>query len=309
MQSLNLDFTLPLSANTLRSQTLSAFAEQKLVRRQQLLNAKSLINFTFDCQTSPNCRAVFAVTAYFIDEQYKRQDILLGLKELLGPHSSENISKLLKDILKDGELGARIGYFTCNNVKENDKAIRQALQIATYLDNKEINYRRLRCFGHIVNLAAKAFLFGKDPNVYKNDKKATIKDEEEVIKRFRRQGALGKAYNTVHYIRKTPQRRRSFERYIQKDYKELRHIERRILIPRQDNDIRWNSQANIFKDLVLLYRPTNEYSFRTSMKPQDESPLSKEDLLSANYWHDLTTWIDALKPIQQATLKLQGNAC
>ena len=309
IEAINPDFTLPLSADTIRNWTLAAFSEQKLVRQRQLLSAKSLINFTFDCWTSRNYRAVFAVTAHFINKDYQRQDILIGLRELLGPHSGENIGELLQEILQDWGLAGRIGYFTCDNVDENDKAIQKALQIATYLEDNEVRHRRLRCFGHVVNLAAKAFLFGKDPDAYENDESPTIKDEEELITQFRKKGAPGKAHNTVHYIRKTPSRRRLFEKYVLKDYQELGHVERRILIPRQDNDTRWNSWANMFDDLVLLYRPINDYSFRAVLKPKDQNPLSHDDLLTADDWHDLTHWLEALKPIQKATLKLQGNAC
>jgi hypothetical protein len=76
-------------------------------------------------------------------------------------------------------------------------------------DIKNPDSRRVRCLGHIINLAAKAFLFGKDSDSFEansRDKKEKA-DFEAVRKLWRDHGAYGKFHNVVQFIRITPQRR------------------------------------------------------------------------------------------------------
>jgi len=55
----------------------------------------------------------------------------------------------------------KLGYFIADNDGRNDTCIRAILK-KHRLDIKDPNSRRVRCLGHIINLAAKAFLFGKN---------------------------------------------------------------------------------------------------------------------------------------------------
>lgn len=58
---------------------------------------------------------------------------------------------------------------------------------------------RLRCYGHILNLAAKAFLFGKDANAFESllpDVDAQGR-EELLLTEWRKKGAIGKLHNLV----------------------------------------------------------------------------------------------------------------
>jgi hypothetical protein len=73
----------------------------------------------------------------------------------------------------------RLGFFIGDNTSVNDTAIRVILgQLRP--DIKEPDSRRVRCLGHIINLAAKAFLFGKDADAFEEEsrtKKVLIKLE------------------------------------------------------------------------------------------------------------------------------------
>jgi hypothetical protein len=62
----------------------------------------------------------------------------------------------------------RIGYFIRNNNRRNDITIRVIL---AYLrpNIKDPDSRRVRCLGYIINLAAKAFLFGKDADAFEEE--------------------------------------------------------------------------------------------------------------------------------------------
>ena len=62
--------------------------------------------------------------------------------------------------IEEYELRDRLDYFVLDNVSSNDTCVREILRkLRPDLNAKN---RRLRCFGHIVNLAAKAFLFGNE---------------------------------------------------------------------------------------------------------------------------------------------------
>ena len=68
--------------------------------------------------------------------------------------------------------------------------------------------RRLRCIGHIINLIAKAFLFGADAKHYEVDDNflSESEDIEKSLNLWRRLGPVGKVHNLVKFIRSSPQR-------------------------------------------------------------------------------------------------------
>ncbi|SRR6266516_4789650 len=79
---------------------------------------------------------------------------------------------------------------------------------------KQRKARRLRCFGHIVNLCAQAFIVGKDAEKVCKKLATAYQDNDmkAVEKLWRDRGAVGLLHNVVRYIRMTPQRRGFFGR-------------------------------------------------------------------------------------------------
>jgi hypothetical protein len=71
-------------------------------------------------------------------------------------------------VLKAMVSSNRIGYFIGDNNSRNDTVIRALL---AYLrpDIKDPNSRRIRYFRYIINLAVKAFLFGKDVDSFEEN--------------------------------------------------------------------------------------------------------------------------------------------
>ena len=64
-----------------------------------------------------------------------------------------------------------------DNISSNDVCVRQILtKLQPNLDPEK---RRLRCFGHIVNLAAKDFLFRKDPKSFEVEADLYIRLQQE----------------------------------------------------------------------------------------------------------------------------------
>jgi hypothetical protein len=104
-----------------------------------------------------------------------------------------------------------LGCFIGNNLATNNVAIRYILK-KLRPDIKQPNSRRVRCLGHIINLAAKAFLFGKDAEAFELNTNAAraVTHLERLRELWRKKGPLGKLHNTLVFIIRTPQRREAF---------------------------------------------------------------------------------------------------
>jgi hypothetical protein len=71
---------------------------------------------------------------------------------------------------------------------------------------KRRNARRLRCLGHVINLAAKAFLFGTEYDAFEKDIKSTKEKSEllQELKLWRKRGPVGRLHNIITYICRSP---------------------------------------------------------------------------------------------------------
>src|SRR5204862_7522033 len=71
---------LPWSANTIHSDSIKYFEESKLVIIEHLSTARSNIHLSFDMSTSPNCKALLAITAHWTSSNYKAVATLLAIR-------------------------------------------------------------------------------------------------------------------------------------------------------------------------------------------------------------------------------------
>ena len=108
------------------------------------------------------------VVAHWLDEDLKKQDLLIGLKRVTGTHTGENMAAVVIPVLKLFDLGPRLGFFIGDNLPSNDVAIRSILD-ELRPDIASPDSRRVRCIAHIINLVAKAFLFNNDADSFEND--------------------------------------------------------------------------------------------------------------------------------------------
>ncbi len=161
--------------------------------------------------------ATLGIVAYFIDKTGERRTTVLALREVEGEHSGENIADVLLQVIKDYKITGRIGYFIADNASTNDTCINAVLQ-AVYpnMSDKQRKRRRLRCFGHIVNFCAQAFIIGKDAEKMCKDLETAYRegDIKRIKELWRKRGAIGKLHNIVKYIRASPQRRQFFKSII-----------------------------------------------------------------------------------------------
>ena len=128
-----------------------------------------------------------------------------------GAHSGENIAEAIAPVLLEMGIMPKLGYFIADNDARNDTCIRAILR-KHRPDIKDPGSRRVRCLGHIINLAAKAFLFGKDADAFEDSTDTACRNGhlEALREEWRKQGPVGKFHNTIKFIRMTPQRREAF---------------------------------------------------------------------------------------------------
>lgn len=104
-----------------------------------------------------------AVNVQFVDRRGQLVQLLLDLVDVDGEESKTGayLATLLIQTIKDYNLGSRLGWITSDNVGVNDTLVRA---IEAFMRAEGISYwtektRRLRCIGHIINLATQAFMF------------------------------------------------------------------------------------------------------------------------------------------------------
>jgi hypothetical protein len=150
---------------------------------------------------------------------------------------------------------------------------------------------RLRCQGHILNLAANSFLFVTDNEDLEDDDerelcKVTLKDIEE----WRRKGPLGKLHNFIVFIQRSVQRLGKFL-----DLSRGHHLAR-------DNCTRWNSWERMLTVALALRDAIEDYF------DQWEDDECAADKLTDEEWVTLENIRSFLNKLKMATKALEGHA-
>lgn len=213
---------LAFAGNTIRSWVLQDFRDRKGRVQAALDQSLSKIHISFDLWTSPNSLPMCGVVAHWLTPELTTQSVLLGLRRVVNDHTGENIAAVVCKVIEDFAITQKIGYFVTDNASSNDTAV--AAICARLKLKGEHQRRRLRCMGHIINLAAKAFLFGDEAALQKAfafeieqtqsaSLKLEVKHALELLAFWRKRGSVGKLHNLILWIRRSPQRRDEFMKF------------------------------------------------------------------------------------------------
>ena len=155
------------SHNSLRRHILSEYHAMIPAVTQHLKKARSLIHISFDNWTTyGGKRALTGICVHYLDEQGDIQDYVLGLPQLHGRHSGENIAHIVRETLQIFDIDeSRLGYFVLDNATNNDTAVNALAPQYNFW----APYRRLRCTCHILNLSAQLVIWGKDKEAFENE--------------------------------------------------------------------------------------------------------------------------------------------
>jgi hypothetical protein len=196
------------SADTVRGWIMKEFDKQKLQVKKELATPKSRIHISADLWTSPNSLPIVGIVAHYLDKDLVVQSTLIGMRRVKGAHTGENIAEAMIPVLVEMGVVSKLGFFVGDNAGNKDTCWR-AIYRKLRPDIKAPDNRRERCLGHILNLAAKAFLFGKDRCRRirgRHNQKRSNAYIEKLRELWRKKGPVGKFHNTVLHIRVTPQR-------------------------------------------------------------------------------------------------------
>jgi hypothetical protein len=206
---------LPRAAATIRWWIKEEFDKRKALLNTELKEALSSIHLSFDLWTSPNFYSIVSIYGHFINKQGERRTQLLAFRRLHGDHGGENQAAVLLEVIEEYGIDEKLGYFMCDNAKSNDTAVSVVLKkLRPNWKQAQRKGRRLRCFGHVANLCARAMILGKGAGkALAEVERKVSKGALEAVDRFwRGRGAVGRLHNIVRYIRWTPQRREAFAR-------------------------------------------------------------------------------------------------
>ncbi|EGU77021.1 hypothetical protein FOXB_12469 [Fusarium oxysporum f. sp. conglutinans Fo5176] len=194
--------------------------------KAELRNALTAVHISFELWKSPNRFAIMAVFAHFIDQLGHQQSRLLALRRQSGAHSGENLASSLIDIVHEWEIEGRVGCAISDNMMANDTCLYYMYQrLDPSMRSVDIKARRMRCYGHTLNLVARAFLFGKDAESFElesdiNGMRGLV---EQDLDHWHTKGPIGKLRNIVKFIRSSPQRSEQFKRVArEQDHEEYR---------------------------------------------------------------------------------------
>ena len=289
--------SLPKSGDTICSWVCGLFMNTKDKLKTDLLSAPFSIHFTFDLWTSPNHIAFMGIVGHWVNKDGKSKRALLALPTLTGIHSGENQAEAVWKVIEKYELGDNIGFFTLDNATNNDTCLETLRGMFLYListkyTNKKLDIleekqlpmfdpveHRLQCFGHIINLAVKAFLLG-----LKEDK-----------------GPYSRLKAVITYICWTPQRRNEFKKIAQTD-----SPFETAFLPITNNVTRWNSDFRAIKRAIRLQSSIDIYITTVRQRTTNSNSTALEVITSED-WNLLRDIVQILEPFHQLTLDLQGH--
>lgn len=209
----------PFSRTSLANWADTAFDKEKDNIKRLLHASLSKVHISFDIWNSPNRYGILGIVGHFVvkkEEEYRNQACVLAMTRMKDNHGAEEISEELIRVVLDYKIGEKLGVFQADNPTVNDNAVRLALQRLNPAE-KQPKTRRARCIGHILNLAARDFIFGKDCEVFEYEiagedpnaqsDSGAARAAQEV---WRRKGPIGKLHNLVVFIRGSVQRSEAF---------------------------------------------------------------------------------------------------
>lgn len=277
---------LPKCADTPRKWTMDVFDEKKRELSTILSKVPSRIHVSFDAYTSPNCLALLGIVGHWSDECGHFKRALLGLKEIDGRHTGENLAKIVRELFEGyGLQSDQIGWYILDNATNNDTT----LEVLLGDDNLPF---RLRCVGHIFNLTVKALL-----SMHHNDDDDDNDDDDVLPAKWKRLSGIEKLHALAKCILNNPQWKKLF--------REMDDFEKMI---KSDNKTRWSSVDNMIASVLNRNLVVDRFVRDMARRVKNKSKREKIEamLLTTEEWEQLAELHKILAPFRDLSVKLQG---
>ncbi|KNB16592.1 hypothetical protein FOXG_14416 [Fusarium oxysporum f. sp. lycopersici 4287] len=242
---------IPWSSSSITRELQKIFESKAAIIKAELGSALTKIHISFDLWTSPNRLAIMA----------------------LGIHSGENLAETLFEIVQLWDIRGQVGTVISDNVTTNDTCLSYFYrQLDPSIRPADTKARRMRCYGHVLNLVARAFLFGKDAESFEleSDINGMRGLQEQDLRHWRSKGPIGKLHNIVKFIRSSPQR------------------------------------SEYFKRIAHEQEDEGAYIFALEGEKDEEKRIPADDILSNEDWRVLGEVNEILTPLYHQTMRTQG---
>ncbi|KAH7465133.1 hypothetical protein FOMA001_g16915 [Fusarium oxysporum f. sp. matthiolae] len=282
---------IPWGRTSAKKELEDILSLKKAAVREELDEAVTQIHISFDLWTSPNRLAFISIFGHFIDQSNSHQSRLLAFRRQIGSHAGENIAYTLAMT------------FALRNFYTNlDASITRA----------DAEARRMRCFGHILNLVAQAFLYGDDAASFELQSEAygMLERVEEDLEHWRAKGPVGKLHNIVKFIRASPQRTEAFKAHAREqeeaDIYKLAEESTAELEVIQNNATRWNSTYMMIERALIKKSELNSFIQDLGLEADASKRVPAADILTSDDWKVLREVSHILEPIYNMTMRTQG---
>ncbi|TVY74944.1 putative AC transposase [Fusarium oxysporum f. sp. cubense] len=286
---------------------------KKAAVKEELENAVTQIHLSFDLWTSPNRLAFISIFGHFIDRRHSYQSRLLAFKRQIGSHAGENIAYTIRNVVRDWGIDCKLGVSICDNAASNDVCLRNLYtSLDASITRADTEARRMRCFGHILNLVAQAFLYGDDAASFELQSEAydMLERVEEDLEHWRAKGPVGKLHNIVKFIRASPQRTETFKAHAREqeevDIYKLAEESTAELEVIQNNATRWNSTYMMIERALVKQSELNSFIQELGLEADASKRVPTADILTSDDWKVLREVSHILEPVYNMTMRTQG---
>ncbi|KAJ4177532.1 hypothetical protein NW767_015096, partial [Fusarium falciforme] len=172
--------------------------------------------------------------------------------------------------------------------------------------------RRMRCFGHILNLVAQAFFYGDDAASFELQSEAygMLERAKEDLEHWRAKGPVEKLHNIVRFIRASPQRTEAFKAHAREqeeaDIYKLAEESTAELEFIQNNATRWNSTYMMIERALVKQSELNSFIQELGLEADASRRVPTANILTSDDWKVLREVSRILEPIYNMTMRTQG---
>lgn len=216
---------------------------------------------------------------------------------------------------------SRLGYFVLDNARNNDIVMAALADEFSF----DVEHRRLRCLGYILNLVVKQLIFGINANAMEteDDSDVDFNFVSDELKKWRKKGPIGRLHNFVGTVSNSPQLIGLLLEWQKEDIAsgKLSHIDaatgkaRKPLMPVSDNETRWNSRYRMmqrakllrsyFSRLVIYIQ--EQWENEKLQKKGIKKPTLLDDKLEDSDWDVIEAFVKVLGAFDAISTRLQGN--
>lgn len=259
----------------------------------------SLFSLTCDVWTSPNCIAIFGVTCHWINDEWNLKELVISAAELEGVHTGENLAQSLLTALQNFKIDKKIFCITADNASNNKSMGRE---LEGKLELFSTSHHLLGCFGHVLNLAAKAGLKAFTTN------DASVNLTTSLDNRMDLRGMMndelvtdpGSVLDRIHkvstHLRLSPQRRAKFAQCVNVTQDDEINGPSCLIL---DVPTRWNSTLYMLERALLLKKAYMMYV--------DNETSLRNCKINSDEWSTMEQIIKLLKPLESATVLLSTS--